>query len=265
MSYDWNVLTNDPFTNAPIGACDHQQSFERYIVDSTNFRTLHYASNPVLNMRAPINGQSNVQMWISDEQVQQNDPTYGWSFVLDPLRADAATDNTGQFYKIVFNKPVRIVLPLIEVSYITLQGYCLKCSTLGVLNDFKQANSGSLLHVTGTTKLVQKSFKWILTSTCPFYPTFICLIKNYVGRKLGISITGSDIESQVIDALTQMMQVQQAQQTVQTLEPNEILKDVISVVANVDPTDPTTVNLSVSVSNYSNQTAPLNLTLRMNQ
>jgi hypothetical protein len=265
MSYDWNVLTNDPVTNAPIGACDHQQSFERYIVDQTDFRTLHYASQPSINIRAPINGQNNVQMWISGEQVLQNDPTYGWSYVLDPDRVDAATDVVGTFYKIVFNKPVRIVIPLIEISYITLQSYCLKCSTLGVLNDFKPANSGSFMHIYGTRKLVQKSYKWILTSTCPFYPTFICLIKSYIGRKLGISITTTDIESQVISALGQLMQVQQAQGTVQNLEPGEILKDVISVVANIDSTDPTTVDLSIVVSNYSQQSAPLNLTLRMNQ
>jgi len=265
MSYDYNILMFDPMTQLPIGACDHHQWFERYVVSQNDFRTLNYASMPSINQRAPINGVNAVQMWISGEQVFSSDPTYGWQVVLDPDRVEVVDGVNTSFQKIVFNTPVRLVLPLIEVSYITTQDYCLKCSATGFLNDFKLGvGADPFAEVTQTTKLAQKALKWILTSRCPFYPTFVCAIKSYIGRKLGIQITDTDIQTAVINALTNMQRVQQAQSTVQNLDPQEILKDVINVTAVTDPNDPTTVQVSATVSNYSGQTAPLGFTLRMN-
>ena len=261
MSYDYNILMFDPMTNLPIGACDHHQWFERYVVNQNDFRTLNYASMPSINMRAPINGA--VQMWIHGEQVYATDPIYGWQIELDPDRIDLTTENV--FYKIVFNNPVRLVLPLIEVSYISTQDYCLKCSATGYLNDLKLgAGSSPFSEVTQATKLAQKALKWILSSRCPFYPTFVCAIKSYLGRKLGIQITDTDIQTAVVNALTNMQRVQQAQSTVQNLDPQEILKDIVNVSAAIDQQDPTLVRVSATVSNYSGQTAPLGFTLRMN-
>lgn len=263
MSYDYNILMFDPMTNLPIGACDHHQWFERYVVNQDDFRTLNYAGMPSINMRAPINGASSVKMWIHDEQVFSSDPVYGWQVVLDPDRIDLTTDNI--FYKIVYNSPVRLVLPLIEVSYISRQDYCLKCSATGFLNDLKLGvGADPLAEVTQVNKLAQKALKWILTSRCPFYPTFVCALKSYVGRKLGIQITDTDIQTAVVNALTNMQKVQQAQSTVQNLDPQEILKDIVSVTAVIDQNDPTTVRVSATVSNYSGQSAPLGFTLRMN-
>jgi hypothetical protein len=263
MSYDYNVLTVDPMTRQPIGACDHHQWFERYVVNQDDFRTLNYAGMPSINMRAPINGSSVVQMWIHDEQVYSDDPVYGWQVVLDPDRVDIAT--AAIFYKIVFNKPTRLLLPLIEVSYITQQGYCMKCSATGFVNDLKLAATADFVQVTQGTKLAQKALKWILSSQCPFYPTFTCVIKNYIGKKLGIQITDTDIQTSLINALSTMQSVQMAQGTVQTLDPQEILKDIISVNASTDPNDPTVVRVSAIVSNYSGQSVPLGFTIRMNQ
>jgi hypothetical protein len=247
-------------TNAPIGACDHQIRFERYVVNPDDFRTLNYLGLG-MNMRAPINGSNSVQIWIAGEPVQSNDISYGWQVVRDTTRIDIATADI--FYKIMFNKPVRLVQPLIEVSYLTRQGFCLKCSALGFLNDLKIGAAGSFQQITQTNKLAQKALKWILTSTCPFYPTFICPLKSYIGRKLGIQITETDLQTQVLNALTQMQQVQRAQGTVQTLDPMEILKDIVNVSAAIDPSDPTTVRINAVVSSYSGTSAPLGFTLRV--
>lgn len=264
MSYDYNILQFDPVTNLPIGACDHHQWFERYVVNQNDFRTLNYAAMPSINMRAPINGANAVQMWINGQQVQVTDPVYGWQVVLDTNRIDNTTNNT--FYKIVFNNPVRLVLPLIEVSYITRQDYCLKCSATGFLNDLKLGvGAAPFVQVTQVTKLAQKALKWILASRCPFYPTFTCTMKGFVGKKLGIQITDTDLQTSVVNALTNMQKVQQAQSTVQNLDSQEILKDIINVTAQIDQTDPTIVRVAATVSNYSGQSAPLGFTLRMNQ
>ena len=263
MSFDYNILMFDPMSQLPIGACDHHQWFERYIVNQDDFRTLMYAGNPSISQRAPINGANAVQMWIQGEQVFSSDPVYGWQVVLDPDRVDNTTSDV--FYKIVFNHPVRLVLPLIEVAYITRQDFCLKCSATGYLNDFKLGvGADPLAEVTQTTKLAQKALKWILTSRCPFYPTFVCTIKSYIGRKLGIQITDTDIQTSIVNALTNMQKVQQSQSTVQNLDPQEILKDIVNVTAVIDQQDPTIVRVSATVSNYSGQNAPLGFTLRMN-
>jgi hypothetical protein len=263
MSFDYNVLVIDPLTQQPIGACDHQQSFERYVVDFNDFRTLHYAGNTALNMRAPINGQAMVQMWISDEEVQQGDPTYGWTLVRDPDRLDAV-NSTDQFYKLMFINPVRLVVPLIEVSYLTSQGYCLKCSAMGFLNDFKNAASGSFVQITQQSKLAQKGLKWILTSQCVFYPTFVCPLKSYVGKKLGIQLTDTDIQNAVQTALNTMQTVQQAQNTVQVLDPLEMIQDIQYVTAEVAADDPTTIQVAALITTFGGTSVPLSFQMMVN-
>src|SRR5258708_5848211 len=88
MSFDYSVLAFDP-NGKPIGACDHSISFERYVVDVNDFRTLHYLGNPAIKMRAPINGFTTVQMWISEQPVKESDPTYGWQITKDTDRLDS--------------------------------------------------------------------------------------------------------------------------------------------------------------------------------
>ena len=261
MSFDLNVLVQSP-TGQPIGACDHAISFERYIVDARDFRTLHYAANPSINMRAPINGASQVQMWIAERPVKSNDPVYGWQVVADPNRVDVVTSDV--FYKMVFNSPVRVILPLIEVSYITRQPYCLKCSGLGIVNDLKPSQSGQFLTAVQTVKLLQKAIKWILASRCAFYPTFTCPIKDYVGRKLGFQITETDIQTQVLNTLASLQQVQRAQATVQNLDPAEILKDISNVTVVLDNNDPTVLQVSATVVSFQGVSTPFGFTLRMN-
>jgi hypothetical protein len=254
MSYD--------FFFSGASACDHVQSFERYVIDPVDFRTLKLASSPVQTMRAPINGQNFVKVYVGGTQIQPTDPAYGYQFLLDTTRLGAELTKD-IFYKIVFNRPVRIVVPLIEVTYITQQQYCLKCSGFGRLNDFKKANSGSLTHIIGTNKLVQRSLKYILTSRCPFYPQFTCAIKDYIGKKFGVVVTDADVANEVSRALQSFKQVQAAQRTVQTLDPREILKDITSVSAIQDPTDPTVVVVSAQVSSYgSTLTQPLTFALK---
>ena len=265
LSFDYNVLVIDPSTQQPIGACDHQQSFERYVVDFNDFRTLHYAGNTALQMRAPINGQAMVRVWISGEEVFSNDSTYGWSISVDPNRVDAV-NSEDVFYQIRFNLPVRLVVPLIEVSYLTTRGYCLKCSALGVLNDFKNAASGGFVQITQQSKLAQKGLKWILTSQCAFYPTFVCPLKSYIGKKLGIQLTDADIQNAVTTALTTMQQVQQAQATIpqQMMDPLEMIKDIKYVTAEIDPSDPTTIQVAAEITTFSGTSVPLSFQMMVN-
>jgi len=241
MSYDFD---------STLRACDHMIAFERYVVDSNDFKTLHYAGNLTQNFRAPINGRNKVKVYIRSQLISQNDPTYGYDIVVDKNQLETPDI----FYKIVFRQPVRWFVPLIEITYLTLQPYCLKCNGYGKLNDVKSANSGSLIHIVGTSKMVQRCLKFTLTSRCVFYPKFTCPIKDYIGKKFGISITETDIANQFLQALDNLKIVQAAQQTIQSLDSQEILKEVTNVSAEVDPDDPTAVSISAQVASYGSTT-----------
>lgn len=235
MSYDFNVR---------LANCDHQQSFERYIVDWEDFVTLHLAANVSLNMRAPINGASQVQLYVGGQLVPPTHPIYGYNIVTDINRVQTSD----RFYKIVFKKPVRVVTPLIEVSYITIKNFCLKCGTAGQLNDIKKASNGSVIHVVNTDKMIQRVLKIVLSSRCPFYPQYTCKIKDYIGKKFGITITDADISNQVMNALQSLKQIQSAQRTVQSLTPEEMLKDISNLQTVV--IDPNSVAVSADLSSY---------------
>ena len=235
MSYDFNTR---------LVPCPHVISGERYVVDAVDFRTLHLAANTTLNMRAPINGQAFVSLRISGELVGSNDPVYGYSILPDINRVETSD----QFYKILFKKPVRWFVPLIEVGYITLQTYCLRCNTQGQLNDFKGSSNGSFQRVTASDKLAQSLLKFVLTSRCSFYPQFTCRIKDYIGKKFGSTITEEDVSSQIMNALQNLKSIQSAQRTVQTLDPKEMLKDITGI-STVMP-DPTAVSVECSVTSY---------------
>jgi hypothetical protein len=244
MSYDFNVMQ---------AACDHSQTRERYTIDPDDFRTLHLAANTTINMRAPVNSSDALQLYIGGKLVSSSDPVYGYTLVADPNRVETAQFN---FKKIVFNKQVRLIIPLIEVSYFTFQPFCIKCNGLGQLNDLDVATNGSFLHIWGTNKLVQKCLKFILTSTCPFYPQYTCPVKGYIGQKFGVSITDADIAFAIATSLGQIQQIQSAQRTLvgQNMDPMEMLKDITNVVAVTDAVNPNQVDVSCQVSSFGTTT-----------
>ena len=220
------------------------------------------AADTAYRMRAPLNGTSLIRVSLGGTLVPKNSATYGYNIAPDP--ATLSLDEP--FFKIYFNKEVRLAQPLIEVTYRTYIDYCLKCNGTGRINDLKILNSGSLLHIWGQEKLIQRARKWILTSTWGFYPQLVCHIKDYIGKKFGITITDSDISQEITSALNNMQTIQQSQATVQHLDPSEILVSINSVSAQQDPTNPTLVRVSCSVTSNQRVSAAqsINFTLRAN-
>jgi len=252
MSYDFY---------APNAACDHLILLERYTVSLTDHRTLKYVHNTGsnFNMRAPINGASMMRMYIKGVLVNPDDPVYGYQVVPDPDRVQT----NYVFAKVVFNQPLRNVNSLIEITYITRQGFCTKCNGAGSMVDWLVGQNGSILHVNRTRKLAQQTIKYILTSVNPFTPSLTCPVRTYVGRKLDNSVTTQDISAAVTQILSSYQSIQAAQKTVQTLEPAEILQDVESVDTTEDPTDPTLIYLAVEILAFgSSDPIPLSVTLQ---
>lgn len=240
--------------------CDHLQILERYVVDVQDFRTLNYYPNQTLNMRAPINAPSMMRLYFNGTLVNPNDPNYGYSVVPDPTRTQL---QSYPFSKVMFKNPIRQTTPLVEVSYFTRPGFCLKCGGTGKTPDWIVSPSGSLSEVTGVKKLAQQALKYVLTSQNPFNRNLVCPVRSYVGQKFGFTVTDQDISSATIAALATYQSIQKAQSTVQTMSPLEMLQDVVSVDAVQDTTDPTKVSLSIVISPYgTNQTIPLNVALQ---
>jgi hypothetical protein len=101
----------------------------------------------------------------------------------------------------------------------------------------------------------------VLTSRCAFYPQFTCPIKNYIGRKFGITITDSDIATAVTNAVNNLQQIQIAQSAFQTLSPEETFRELTNILAIQDINDPTIVYVSGTVVSYtSNNPGTLNST-----
>lgn len=235
--------------------CGHQQRLERYTLDVFDFRTLHYALDPTLNMRAPITNSSQVQIWLAGVLV----PPTQYSIVPDPDRIQTGYT----FSKILFNSQVRLIRPLIEVNYVTKQGFCLQCCGNGSVTDWTINTGGGLIRVRNVQKLAQQCLKYILTSKNPFSPALICQVKNYVGQKFGLSFTTTDVASTIQTALQNYMQIQASQKTVQTLSSLETLKDIVSVMAQQDDENPLVVYVSVVVAAYgSTNPIPLNIALQ---
>ncbi len=227
--------------------CDHLVTAERYIVSTQDWRTLLYASDTTLRMRAPLNAKDVVRVSVGETHISKNDPVYGYSFTRDTDReAEVISLASGQlWHKIVFNNPVRVLGQTIEVSYYTFANFCLKCAGTGIVQDFSAASNGSLLHVWGSDKLAQKTLQWLLASRCAFYPSYVCRLRSYVGRKYGSEITDADISSVIVRSLETMRQVQNAQARTQRLDPTERLQAVKNVL--VSQGGPTLLNLQVNL------------------
>jgi hypothetical protein len=232
---------------------------ERYVLDAFDFKTLHYAINPSLNMRAPINGASLVTLYVRGKKVAATDPTWGFQVVPDPARIQGSYP----FSMIQLKKPVRDTTSILEVNYVTLQGFCMKCAAKGVLADWEIGHNRSLMRTTNLFKLAQACTKRILTSKNPFNPTDTCPIKTYIGAEFGITITDEDISSAIVTVLTRLQAVQNIQATIQTLSPLEVLENITSILSQQSADDPTVVTTDVVVSaNGSSQPLALNFLLQ---
>jgi hypothetical protein len=210
-------------------------------------------------MRAPINGAAAVQVYLGGTLCPPGDPRYGYSIVPDPDRILQGYT----FQKITFNKPVRLTQPLIEVSYITRQGFCIQCGGIGQVKDWEISTSGSLVHTHGVKKLAQQSLKYILTSKNPPAQNLVCNLKSFLNQKI-LNGSTQDIAASITSALQNYQSIQTAQKAVQTLSPGEVLRDVQNVSVQQDPNNPLLIYVSVVVTAYGvKEPIPLNIALQM--
>lgn len=248
MSFDFDTM--------PVN-CDHYQTKERMLIDDTDLRTL-VGLTVGTRMRAPINGQGTFKLKINGVNIPNNHSIYGWTISDDEL--SIAPDKKS---KVVFSNQVRLNNALIELEYVTTQAYCRKCQGKGQVTDIKKSVSGSIQRITDQRKLVQRVYKYILTSRCYFYPDLTCKIKDFIGRKFGLSLTVDDISYEISSALTKMKKVQQQQAQIQTITNLETLKDIRSLNVKRSDVNPTLVSVELDVLNQSNKNSNLNFGIKV--
>ena len=271
MSYDFDTR---------LKPCDHLQLKERMVIytptlaqtlhvpvpDDTwkndgDFRTLVYAARPYERMRGPISAKNTVRLFMSGVEIPSDHGTYGWQ-ILDDERSVRPDKKS----KIVFKKPVRMTNLLIEVQYLTIPAYCLKCNGYSKTNDYSRNKSGVFMHVNDYDKLVQRVYKFLLTSSCKFYPAFTSRLKEFVGRKFGGTLSEEDISYECMTALDNLKRIQIAQRSIQFLTPQEVLKNVESITTVRDQYDPTIVRTRMLVSAFGvPKSVPLTFTIRTNK
>jgi hypothetical protein len=249
MSYDFDVM---------LKPCDHLQRLERMVISSDDWRTLLYAERPGERVRGTISALDKTQLFFNGVEVPKDHETYGWDVLFDEL--SIAPERK---HKIVFHKQVRLTNILIQINYITIPAYCMKCNGYSKTNDYKRNTNGSFIHITDHDKLIQRVFKFLLTSRCNFYPIFVSQLKEFVGRKFGLSLTETDISYECVTALDNLKKIQIAQKNVQFLSPQEILRDTESVNSKRQIDDPTVVLTKLKVSSYGiPQPKSMNFTIR---
>lgn len=249
MSYDFDVS---------FKPCDHSQKKERMIISSDDWRTVLYADRPEVRMRGNVSSANTVRLYIGGVEIPRDHEIYGWDLL----------DDENSIYperksKIYFRRQVRLTNLVLEVDYTTHVEYCLKCNGYGQTNDFALNTKGTFLHVTEHPKLLQRIVKFLLTSRCAFYPIFTSKLKEFIGRKFGITLTEEDISYECMTSLENLKNIQIAQKTVQFLSPQEILRDIESVESQRDQFEPSRVKTRLRVSSYGKERVnPLSFILR---
>lgn len=238
MSYDFDVRLSN---------CNHLQLKERMTIDQKDFKTLLYYSpnlyQDAIHIRGTITVKSSVRLFISGTEVPQNHPQCGWD-----VWPDTSFPAALQLSKLMFRNQVRLTNLVIEIQYITNSTSCLKCNGFSKVNDYTIAKNGSLVHVWDINKLVQRIYKFLLTSSCAFYPSFTSQLKNFIGQKyVG---TEDDISNECSNALDNLKRIQLAQKNIQVLTPQEVLKNIEGISSVRDKADPTIVTTNMSVSSY---------------
>jgi hypothetical protein len=240
MSYDFDTLPR---------ACQHRQVGERLVLEN-DFVTLRYVGNTSgPRLRAPINNVASVRLSINGTLVGANHPVYGFTVEDDELAI--APDRRS---KIVLRRQLRHSNLIIEAVYTTTTPFCKQCGGKGQVNDLDVGANGQFVTCADTRKLVQRSLKYLLTSSCAFYPNLVCRLRDMVGHKWGFTLTAEDVAMEVHTVLDKFKQVQQRQGRYQRLSPREILKNVEDVAAQPSSQNPSVVIAGVKVSSYDGST-----------
>lgn len=237
--------------------CDHFIVAERLAIGLDN-RTLYSVTTPAQRMTKPINGESTCVLKFNGVPVPRNHPQFGWDLHWDEF--SIAPDYRS---KIMFRRPVRLRDIIIEASYVTTAAYCHKCGGTGLMADYTVTVNGTFKRAVRRTKLVQKALKFLLTSKCRFYPALTCQLREYVGRKFGVTLATDDISFEVSTAMDSLKQVQEMQSRFQRLDPEEILRSVDGVHTTRDENDPTVLHVMVDVSSPAGISDQVNIGLRV--
>ena len=229
--------------------CDHRVHREMYTMSwegNSDFRTIRLIQ--------PISDQE-VRVWYIDKELLQTDVAFGWSLAYDEYSVPEDPKT-----KIVFNRPIKDINGIFEISYSVRQDLCRKCFGLGLLWDHSIDNLGRLRTIVREEKLEQTILKYLLTivNSNPFYPFIGTSIPNVIKQKItNAQALQEQVSLDIKLALNRLKNNQINQLDIQILQAEEILDRILLVDVIQDPVDNRIFYINILVSTLAGTEVPV--------
>jgi hypothetical protein len=189
----------------------------------------------------------------------------GWSVVSAPY-------SVGDRHRsmLIFDEPLPAESNFVELNYTTVQSECRRCGGVGVENDWRYNNNGSLQLVKDEELLIQELKKIIFSTrgSNPFHPWYGTVILDQIGQKI---LTGSVLQNRIVaDIQTtfsrwQSIKKQQEESVGQPVTDREFPFALQSVTIEQSQQDPTIFFVNLVIRNRSFQTIPFSRGIRIPQ
>jgi len=150
--------------------------------------------------------------------------------------------------------------PDFKVTYAAMPERCPRCQATYVENDYRFDPTGGVITITNENLLYQACLKGILTrkGSNPYHPGYGSSIMSRIGQKRA-ALAASQIQEDVINALTRVQSIQAKQRKFQQVTDKERLYAIVTVDVRPHATDPTVFKVNAVVTNGSNR--PVRLTV----
>jgi hypothetical protein len=196
---------------------------------------------------APILGLASNRIWRGQTVVP------GWSLINDP---NTLSDRPTRL--LVFDEPLKGFNDYVELDYSTVRQECRRCGGLGIENDWRYRNLGTVITVENENLLLQEMLKatYTVRGSNPFHPWYGTTIVDSIGRKLSSSgIVQNMIQSEVYEAFRRWQSIKKQQEEVvgQAVSDEEYPFRLLGVQIQQSDQDPTIIFVSSTVQNRSSK------------
>jgi len=219
MSFDLELQTK----------CDHRIIRERHFLDLRDRKTVRFSR--------PASTVQNIEVYVDDRRIFQNDRLLSFTFPIDELRVDNAV-------KLLFDKPLRQIDAAIEMSFTTTAQNCRRCHGIQIEDDPKLDTLGKFLTIENSLKALQDSSKWVRTvqRSNIFHEYIGTRIETLIGTKnFNFQFLRAQLAREVFQTLSNLIDLQKQQSDIQVTTPEELIERVDDVIVDVALDDPTII------------------------
>lgn len=185
-----------------------------------------------------------------------------WNLVKTPNTVDELARH------ISFERPLKTVDDVFEVSYYTRREDCRRCQGIGVEHDLRHDTYGDPEFVDGIDLLVQEVEKIVFTiqGSNIFYSWYGTSLSDLIGSK--IARAGRILESQLVNEISTTLEryrnVKIQQSKHQPVGDQEFLLKVKNIFIRQDQLDPTIFRIRIDLQNRAQEVDQIRKTLSIN-